>query len=81
MINVCAAREHDKLRLCALDFEKLIGNSNHSLIAILSRRRDIVDERQRIAKELRKLDYSYPQIASVMNRDHTAIMHLCKVRN
>jgi len=64
------------------DFMKLVGPSKLKLRVLRSKRRDkiIVDERQRIAKALRVKGYSYPEIGHVMNRDHTSIMHLCRVR-
>lgn len=44
------------------------------------RKRSLVDARQKCAKRLQETGMSYPQIGKLMNRDHTSIMHLVKVR-
>ncbi len=64
------------------EFKKLCSEFCFSETQILSHRRDSksVDARQKIAKALRLLGFSYPSIGAVMNRDHTSIMHLCKER-
>ena len=41
---------------------------------------DLVAARHAIAKEARRLEYSYPVIGRALNRDHTSIMHLLRTR-
>jgi len=64
------------------DFNVLAKMSFVRKSALLGRRREapLVDERQRLAKLMRGLGYSYPAIGKAMNRDHTSIIHLVKNR-
>jgi chromosomal replication initiation ATPase DnaA len=59
-----------------------LGIEPDKKMEILSRRRqrNIVDDRQRVAKFLYERGFSYPEIGKMMNRDHTSIMHLVKNR-
>lgn len=50
---------------------------NMLLIKSKARRADIVSDRAKAVKELRKLGYSFPVIGAVLGkRHHTSIMHL-----
>lgn len=63
------------------DFETLVGDKGRLRMLRCKRRdRHLVDKRQHFAKILRAMGYSYPEIAHAMNRDHTSIIHLCKIR-
>lgn len=63
-------------------FEKLCEHFKFNPEELKShdRHKELVDKRQKIAKLLRVMGLSYPQIGSMMNRDHSSIMHLCKDR-
>lgn len=50
------------------------------LIKSPCREKYLVDKRKKIAKLLREIGYSYPQIGKMMNRDHSSIIHLVKER-
>jgi len=64
------------------DFDVYLELSGYSRNEIISHRRntDLVGARKFIADTLRQCGYSYPEIGFVMNRHHTAILHLCTKR-
>ena len=64
------------------DFLEMCEKSWCSVEDIKSHRRDadLVDERQAIVEGLRGKGYTLTEIAGVMNRDHTSIMHLLNKR-
>lgn len=49
--------------------EELLGHKRH---------KEIVNARKKCAKLLRGLNFSYPKIAKIMNRDHSSIIHYIK---
>ena len=67
---------------CMKSYLRHVKNSDYTFAQLngCQRSSDLVDERQRIAKELKKEGYSFPAIGKAMDRDHSSILHLVNKR-
>lgn len=79
MLNAFEKKRQQRIE-CQKHFFDYCKQKNYKphLIVNRGRRKDLVAKKREIAKYLRSLNYSYPVIGLVMDKDHTSIMHMVK---
>lgn len=60
------------------DFDRICHENGFNILQIKGHRRDwkSVTRRWKVARALRALDYSYPEIGRAMSKHHTSIIYM-----